>query len=166
MANELQAYRLRQVVNELRKLDRLINERRHHVPFLRSASKTFDARDALTLANELEVESRSFELYLSGLVGEGRSYAASVGHRPPREIAPSQFTPSPGGEIAELGALSSKLPKQLNALRSELSSFRTESSTRLNEPGRWGDAAMPNPINDLVGLAQNVLDLIRHIKRI
>jgi hypothetical protein len=166
MATALQAYKLRQVITELRNLDRLINERKHHVRFLSSASKNFDARDAVTVGNELEVENRSLELYLSGLVGSGRSYAAAIGNRPPLEVTPGQFTPSQGGELAELRALASKLPKQLTALRSELGSFRAESNKRLNDPGRWGDAALPNPVNDLVSLGQSILDLIRRIKKL
>jgi hypothetical protein len=93
MSTTLQAYKLRQVIAELRNLDRLISERKHHVAFLSSASKNFDARDAVTVGNELEIEIRSFELYLSGLLGSGRSNAAAIGNRPPREVTPGQFTP-------------------------------------------------------------------------
>jgi hypothetical protein len=158
MSIDLQYLRLRQVVGELRKLDRFLGEHLHHVPFLRSAAKNFDARDLLAIATDLERESRSLEVYIAGVVGSGRIYAASIGHRQPQQIA--------GGAIAELRALSSKLPKQLAALKSELSSLRTESNATLNEPGRWGDAAIPNPVNDLFSFAQNVLDLIKRIKRL
>src|SRR5438105_3759647 len=56
------------------------------------------------------------------------------------------------------------LAGQLSILSSELSSLQIESNARLNEPGRWGDAAAANPANDIVSFLQNVLDLIRRIK--
>ena len=164
MSNELQAHRLRQVVRELRDLDRLINERHRHVGFLRSVSKNLDARDLLALASQLQNETRSLQLFLSGLEGSGRNLAASVGSRPPQETALGRFTPSVGGEIAEIRALSTRLWGQLNQLNSELSVLQIESNSRMNDPGRWGDAALQNPVNELVGFLQNVLDLIRRVK--
>ena len=165
MAGELQALKLRQVVAELRKLDRLLNEQQlqRHVSFMRTVIKNFDARDMLKLSTELQTQVRSFEVHLSGLTGSGRSLAAGIGNRPPQEISPGRFTPSQGGDIAEFRALSSKLSQRLNSLAKEVSSLRIEANTKLNEPGRYGDAAMPNPVNDLLAFLQSVLDLVRRI---
>jgi len=168
MARDLQDHRVRQVVTELRKLDRLLNEQQlqRHVSFMRSVAKNFDAREMLRLSTELQVEARVFELHLSELLGSGRSYAAATCSRPPREIAPGRFAPSNGGDIIEFRALSSRLSRRLASLTTELSYFRMEANTRLNDPGRYGDAAMPNPVNDLFGFIQSVLDLVRRIKRV
>ena len=166
MAGELLNLRLRHVVTELRNLDRLLSERESHVRVMRSIVKNFDARDMVRLSNELETEARSLELHLSGLVDAGRTAAAVAGNRPPQQVAPGRFTPSVGGEIAEVRALSTKLPQRLTTLTKELSGFRLQANAALNEPGRYGDAALPNPFNDLVSVVQGVLDLIRRIKRL
>lgn len=70
MAGELQAFRLRQVVSELRKLDREFEERQlqSHV-LTRSVARNLDARDMVRLSTEFQIEARDFELRLSGLVG-------------------------------------------------------------------------------------------------
>jgi hypothetical protein len=166
VAGELQALKLRQLVSELRQLDRLVQDRSRHAPFMRSSSGNFDARDVLRLSNELELESRDFERYLAQLTGAGQSISRAVGNRPPQEVAFGHFTPSQGGELAEMRALAGRLPGRLTKLRSQVAQLRTESLSRLNEPGRWGDAAAQNPVNELVGLVSNVLDLIRKIKRV
>jgi hypothetical protein len=138
MAGELLNLRLRHIVTELRNLDRLLSDRQRHTGVMRSIAKNFDAREMLRLSNELETEARSLEFYLSALIGSGRSAAATAGNRPPQEIAPGRFTPSMGGEIAEVRALSSKLPQWLSSLAKEVSKFRSEANTALNDPGRYG----------------------------
>src|SRR5206468_12187101 len=60
---------LRQVVSELRNLDRLVGERHRHISFLRTIPKALDARDALALASQFQVEARSLQLFLSNIVG-------------------------------------------------------------------------------------------------
>jgi len=168
MAGELLNLRLRQIVAELRKLDRLLEERQmqRHVAFMRTVAKNFDAREMLRLSSELQIEARSLEVHLSGLIGAGRSYAAAAGNRPPQEISPGRFSASVGGDIAEFRALSSKCLHRLNALAKELSAYKTESNSALNDPGKYGDAAMPSPVNDLFSFTQGVLDMIRRIKRL
>ena len=168
MAGELLNLRLRQIVAELRKLDRLLEERQmqRHVAFMRTVAKNFDAREMLRLSNELQIEVRSLELHLSGLIGEGRSYAAAAGNRPPQELSPGPFSVSVGGDIAEFRALSSKMSHRLDALAKELSAFKIESNSALNDPGRYGDAAISSPVNDIFSFTQGILDMIRRIKRL
>ena len=164
MAGELHAIKLRQVVSELRQLDRMITDHLHHVPFVRASNVNFDAREVLRLSNELEMESRDLERYLAQLIGRGQSLSRVVGNRPPHEVAMGQFASSQGGELAEIRALAGRLPSKLAELKPQLLQLRTESLSRLNDPGRWGDAASQNPVNQIVGLVSSVLDLIRKIK--
>ena len=163
MSNELQSLRLRQAVAELRKLDRQLDERntQPHVSFMRSSAANFDARELLRLATELQSETLALGLRASAL-GSGKSYSA--GSRPPQEVAPGRYTPSSGGEVAEFRTLLSKVSRRLNALATDLSAFSMEANAKINDPGRYGDAALSNPVNDLFSFIQGILDLIRKAK--
>jgi hypothetical protein len=166
MAGELQEHRIRLIVAELRNLVRLLNQRQPQVSFLRQSAKNFDGRDLLRLSSELETETQSLEHHLSALIGSGRSYARAVGSRLPQEIAPGHLTPTSGGDLAEFRSLSSKLSDRLKSFATDLASLKSDANTKLNDPGRYGDAAIPNPVNDLFGFVQNILDLIRRIEHV
>ena len=53
-----------------------------------------------------------------------------------------------------------RLPEEMHALLRELQTFAREANLKLNDPGRYGDAAASVPINDLFSFLFGVLDAI------
>ncbi len=104
--------------------------------------------------------------YLLVLAGEGEALARRFPARAYRaknlaqQISLHRGFSSAGGYRSELRALSNRLPHEMNELQSALRRLAGEANAAVNDPGRWGDAAAPVPVNDLVGFVSGLLDAI------
>jgi hypothetical protein len=115
-------------------------------------------------ANDLGRAAVELEDYLLQVIGEAQSAARRF--PPPhsfraRNLAQQQaLTPAFASALGyrnELRALVRRLPEEMHALLRELQTLAREANLKLNDPGRYGDAAASVPINDLSSFVFGVL---------
>lgn len=155
------------IAEAVRKLNRLeveIRAKQRHVQFLRSIS--IDARELSRVSNELAVAAMAIEEYLLRIAGDADSVARRFPARPFRarnfaqQEALNLRLASAVGYRNELRSLSQRIPKELDDLHRQVRLLAEKAKAGLNDPGRWGDAAASTPVNDVIGLAFSLLDLI------
>ncbi|HTT23476.1 MAG TPA: hypothetical protein VMG82_31400 [Candidatus Sulfotelmatobacter sp.] len=160
-------YQIAELVRKLNRLEVRIKMELGHVRMLRGIRPNIEARTLVETANDLGRVAIELEEYLLQLVGEAQS--ATRRFPVPRSLRArslaQQQALNPGfasavGYRNELRALACRLPEQMHALIREVQTLSGEATMRLNDPGRYGDAAAAMPINDLFSVIFGVLDAI------
>ncbi len=140
MSNALTAMQLRNLVSELRELDRKLTydlqDKAWWAKLLNATHGNWDARSLLNLSNDLEKEFNAFESRLAAAVGSAEVASRSTSTRPPAQITMGKFAPSVGGELAEIRALASRLPTKLKKLREDLDRFGRTAWSDIQSPLR------------------------------
>ena len=143
------------IANILKELSRLappleakIKQTIQHAKTL-GAMESLDPRLVLNAATDLQREAIQHDKDLQRLTAEveslSRSGAAAIMK----------------GHLANIKGLRARLQKLLGELHDELQKLSKAAHARLNEPGRWGDAATAaGPVKDLMDLIALLLELL------
>jgi len=146
--------------HELRQLHAASCDLGKHLRFLGEDSNCLDARDVLRLSSELRREVARIRCRAAICSQRVRSAARSAGP-PPRELTPGRFSPSAHGRVADARAWSRKVQAELNSVQQQLDALGGKASRRLNDPGRWGDAAVSGiPMVEVVRMFNEVMKLL------
>ena len=160
----LQSVRLNRAVSDLNKLERAVDSVERHVRLCQACTRQIDARHLLGLADALRGECASFHRHLARLTAEGASAAKVAPRRPPASAGVGRFAPYVGGQVAEFKAISGRLRDKLDRLHGAVDSLQRLANSHINDPGRWGDAAAHNPVNELFGQLQNLIGLLASVR--
>lgn len=156
------------IAEAVRKLNRLefqIKDSRKHVQFLRTLD-FIDARELQRMAHELQVAAMAMEEYLLRAIGEAEQVARRYPARPFRaksfgqQVTLNAGLASAVGYRNELRALSKRIPQALDELHKDVHTLAEKAKAGLNEPGRWGDAAIASPITDVISFVVGALELV------
>ena len=125
-----------------------VKETIQHARLLRSI-EGIDPRELLQLATTFQQEALQLDKDLQARVSDVESLSRSA------------RTDQMKGNLANIKAIRARLQKLLGELRDELNRLSKTASDKLNEPGRWGDAAtVTGPLKEVMDLVAMVLDLI------
>jgi len=140
------------ILKELNKLapplEARIKQAIQHAKMLRS-QEALDPRLVLNAATDLQKEAIKHDQDLQRLTAEVQSLSRSAAAATMK------------GHLANIKGLRERLQKQLDELHDELQKLAKAANERLNEPGRWGDAATAaGPVKDLMDLIAMLLELL------
>ena len=143
------------IANILKELNRLapplearLKGASQHAKALRSM-ESIDGRLLLEAATDLQKEAIEYGRELQHLTAEVQSLS--------RTSAGTAMK----GYLANIRGLRDRLEKQLDALQGELAILAKTANDRVNEPGRWGDAATATgPVKELIDLIAMVIELL------
>ena len=160
-------YQIADMVRKLNRLEARIKMELGHVRMLRGVRGNIEARTLVETTNDLGRAAFELEEYLRQLVGEAQSTARRYpaphsfrAHSLAQQQALNPGFASAVGYRNELRALVRRLPDEMHALLKELQTLAREANLKLNDPGRYGDAASSAPITDLFSFVFGVLDAV------
>ena len=159
----LDGLRLKKALASLRHIEQEIKAKQKWMALLMSfKGNPIDARNLLEISNKLTHESIELEHVVAGLAVEAKSLARSIPSMPPKQLTLNKYTPSSGGELKELAAVTGRMPKQLAELRAALDKFRKFATGKMNDPDRTSDGQPMDPLGFLLAL----LDLFVKSKKL
>jgi hypothetical protein len=143
------------IANVLRELNKLappletkIKQTIQHAKALRSM-ESLDPRLLLNAATDLQKEAIQHDKELEHLTAEVQS------------LSRTGAAATMKGHLANIKGLRARLQKLLDELHAELQNLAKAANERLNEPGRWGDAATATgPVKDLMELIAMLIELL------
>lgn len=159
----LDGLRLKKALATLRGIEQEIKEKRKWMALLMSfKGNPIDARDLLEISTKITRESIALERMVTGLAGEAKSLTRSISSMPPKQLSMNKYSPSPGGELKQLAAVTARMPKQLAELRGALDKFRAFATRKMNDPLRTSDGQPMDPGSMLLAL----LDLFVKVRNL
>jgi len=143
------------IANILKELNRLappleakIKQTMQHAKLL-GKLEALDPRAVLEAATNLQKEAIQHDKDLQRLTAEVES------------LSRSSAAATMKGHLANIKGLRARLQKLLGDLHDELLKLAKSADARLNEPGRWGDAATATgPLKDLLDLILMIIELL------
>lgn len=142
------------ILADLNKLDTTIRGTSQNVKFLSRVKQNFDARLLLEHTNNLRRESMHLETYLRSLLGQVETLCRSTPHGSPMQA-----------HLANIKGIQRRLPQQMTQLQADLQQIGSSANDRLNEPGRWGDAAAGGPVKDVMDGLAMIIQIIARVLR-
>lgn len=143
----LDGLRLKKALATVRGIEHEIDAKKRWMTTLMSfKGNPIDARDLLEISNKITKESMALEHTIAGLAVEARSLGRSMPSLPPKQLTLNKYTPSSGGELKELAALTGRMPKKMAELRAALDKFRNFATHKMNDPNRTSDGQPMDPM--------------------
>jgi hypothetical protein len=159
----LDELRLKKALATLKQTEQDVKNKQKWMTLLMSfKGEAIDARALLEISNKITRESMALEIVIKGLAAEAKSLSRSMPSLPPKQFTLSKFTPSSGGELKELSAVTSRMPQQMAELRTALEKFRAFATRKINDPLRTSDGLPMDP----KGVFLALLDLIIKVKKL
>jgi hypothetical protein len=153
----LDGLRLKKALATLRGIEHEIEAKKKWMATLMSfKGNPIDARDLLDICTRITKESIALEHTIAGLAVEARSLGRSLPSMPPKQLTLSKYTPSSGGELKELAAITGRMPKKMAELRASIDKFRAFATNKMNDPNRTSDGQPMDP----AGMFLAFLDLL------
>jgi hypothetical protein len=117
-----------------------------------------DDRDVLQMTAELRVSAETLKVRL-GAVNAATPGMSRAVHR--------RGSSSSFGRLGNVRGTSRQVEKELTSLHDELTGLQRDVSGKVNDPGRWGNAALVSgPLVELIGLLELVIELFgKHIEK-
>ena len=165
MAKSLDETRLKAALRQLVDLERRADEGCRHARTIKSSKASFDGRTLLELSNRVTPELQKLGEWFADLEREARTLSRSVDSRPPKVVRPGQSGSSAGGLVVQLRPLVDRARKKLEELSKELQGLNRIAEEKVNEPGRWGSAAVSTPVTDLIELVGSLIELIVAVRK-
>ena len=145
--------RLASLSTELPQLDGAIHRMTLHVRFLTSSAEQIEERVLLQTVNELRRNVLEWGQRIEEVKGEIEGIKRSGGREPASQ-----------GRLANVRGLSTRIQRSLLKLDGELQGLLDTAQTRMNAPGRYGDAAtVTGPLVDLFNMVQNVAEIVTKV---
>jgi len=150
--DELVAAQVTQVNRDIPVVERHVRALTAHVRFLTASgdSGAVDGRDLLRCLDDARQEAMQLRHKLSSLAEQ----AAQVRRRSLGSEAYGQFQSNTRGSLRNVD-------RALQGLFDAVEQLQSLAAERINDAGRWGDAAAPGALADFVGLMQTLLEFWR-----